>query len=366
MQVGEIFVTLGLKGAGKAKKDLKGVSDEMTGISKRSLAAVAAIAGVGYGFKALYDKAIATGQGFTKFSAYTEESTKQLQQWQYAARQYGVGAEEVEGSIRGLQQAVGQIQITGEVPKMFQMIADAVDIDYSKLEDTYYIMKKFQQFAQDKRFTVAAKNQALGEFISPEMISFLKQNKIDVDKARPNMLSDRQSLALQRIGASAAELKNTIEKDFAKVLIDLGPALITSLNKLIPLIDSLTRLIIKSIGSAADFLSDPSGNLKDLGTGLTEKTFWQQLFKDAMPWTYDKLQSLSVPNGTGMTMQDRLSQSIIDMKNGGSGSLGNVTFEQNFNFNGVNPDSNNVGRAARLGAQSGLQGAGLKTATKGN
>lgn len=312
MNIGNLFVRLGVVGGDKAKKQIDTTSSGMVGLSKKSLTAIAALAGVSYGFKTLYDRSLRLGTGLTKFSNYTGMSSQELQRWQYIAKQSGVSAEEMTSSISGLQDAIGKMHIEGEIPKFLQMIGRYVEIDNTKLEDTYYLLSKLQEFSRldlSPRDTAIA-NQLLGEFISPEVIGMLRSTRLTPDMVPQSaLLSDGEAKRLQEVQAAGARVQQQLEVAMAKLVNQVGPDLIKNFERLIPEIIKLTKTVSDALNNIMKFFADPKGQVEQLGEGLTDKWFWKQLFEDLMPWTSSQLNKFQESGGV-RGLQDRMSQNI--------------------------------------------------------
>ncbi len=103
MTIAEFFVKLGFKvNGGEALTKIQG--DLKTAADTAAKFAVAVDLGVGALTSLMYFAANAA-VGLNKFSQLSRVSTDQLQQWEYAAAGFNVKAEEVRGSILGIQQA---------------------------------------------------------------------------------------------------------------------------------------------------------------------------------------------------------------------------------------------------------------------
>lgn len=148
MNVADLFVSIGVKGADSAKKALDGTSKGLGDVASSGLAAKAAIVGTVYALERLMTGSAQRGMELQKFSALTGLSSQSLQQWQYAARVAGVGADEMSGSLKGVQAAMVDM-VTGKgAPAGMSLFARAVGFDASRARDTFYVMEKLQEFAQ--------------------------------------------------------------------------------------------------------------------------------------------------------------------------------------------------------------------------
>lgn len=151
MNVGELFITLGLKGGDKTSKELKGVGKTLGDVSTNALAVKAAIVGVIYGLERIMSSSMQTGAGLQQFSALTGLSTKQLQQWQYAARQVGVGADEVTSNFKSVQSVMAKAVLGEGKPKGMSQLEQMTGFDIKKSNDTFYVMGKLQEMVLKMR-----------------------------------------------------------------------------------------------------------------------------------------------------------------------------------------------------------------------
>lgn len=335
MNIGELFVTLGITGAPKVKKDLNSVGAEMRGLTKRGLAVFTAIAGISYGLKQLSSAATNSGNRLTKFSNLTGLSAEKLQAWQYIARQSGVAADEVTANVESISSAISDMIKTGQFSGEFLRIAEITNIDPSKLEDTFYILEKFREFTKSG-LPVGQVNSILQPFLSQDLIQALRSNDMTIDQVpKSALMSSGAAKRLQGLQIAGANLQNKLENSVAKVLAEVGPELIRKLNALIPVLTDLTKAVLLSIGNFAEFASDPGGQIKNAATGLMEPGVWKQIFEDALPWTTAKLREFSAPE-----LADRWSREIQNMQTGATDT--HITINQT--NHGVSArDANTIG-----------------------
>src|ERR1700744_4238817 len=103
MDIGSLFLNLGIKGSEKTVGALTDVKKGLGELGSMSLEAKAGIVAAMYALEQLFATSGKAGTDLTNFNAITGESVKTLQQYQYAARQVGVSNQEVEGSFKTLQ-----------------------------------------------------------------------------------------------------------------------------------------------------------------------------------------------------------------------------------------------------------------------
>lgn len=251
MEIGQIFVTLGLKGAGKTNSELKKTQDNIMGLSKKSLGAIAALAGVSFGLSAIYQRAINTGVGLNKFSNFTGKSSKELQKWQYIATTAGVAAAEVENTFRGLSQIGADFDITGNFPAELEAISKVIGgFDISRLGDADYMLRNLQKYLQSGAAPQNILNSMVSGLIGPDMTQFLNKNKLDPSNVPDSaIMSDRGSAALARTKVEFDKFIKDIEVRFARLFTKIGPKVLPQLKELAIQVVDLTEAIVNFLSN---------------------------------------------------------------------------------------------------------------------
>ncbi|AFC22579.1 hypothetical protein phi1422_0059 [Bdellovibrio phage phi1422] len=275
MKLGELFYRLGIKGGKESAKEVADVDRSLAGVSKKGLAVITALTGISYGFSQLYGAATRAGVGFDKFSGYTGLSTKKLQQWQWAARQSSVSAEEVEGSIKSMQSTIAGMKMSGQWSNEFQLMAKAVNMDWGKLEDPFYMLEKMREFAKGKDFGIDVQNQMLGSVgMSPDMIQFLRTSKLNPDKAPAWAIrSEGQIKAFANISRQMDNFQARLQSSFERVFVKHGPPFITAMEKALPVFEKLTGALIDFTTWIVKWFGDPQGQAAqamEMGAGVLD------------------------------------------------------------------------------------------------
>lgn len=343
MQVGSLFVTLGIAGGKKAEKDLNKVGQEVQGLSKKAFAAIATLAGVSFGFKMLYDAALRSGVGMSKFSNFTKLSTKELQQWQWAAEKTGVSAEEVEGNVRALQSSIASMASTGAfTPEFYKFANEAGDFDDSRKEDPFYILKKVDDFLRKSQLPVGEQNRILGSLgLSEGMIGDRRNpNRRNPENAPAYAIrSEGRINSLANMSASISSLQKQIQNMFEGVLLKFGPQLIKAFQEAMPVLKELTIAVTRLATYILQLISDPKAKVKEAAE--TTKEFWD---------------FISDSNKT--SMMDRYRDAIGSSVAGALGFVGEQTSDIIINFNQTN---NGVsGKDGNAIAAKGIEGMNKK------
>jgi hypothetical protein len=211
MTVAELFINLGVKGDGPAQKALVGMKKGLGDISSASLAAKAGVLAVLYGLERLTQGAAQQGLELQQFANLTGLSTDRLQRWQYAARQAGVSNEEMAASFKGIQTAMGNMQLGLGAPAGFGVFARTVGFDQTKLRDTFYVMEKLKEFAKVSPPDVG--NQILKSFgLGEGTIQFLRTTSVELDKIKPrNLFSEAEINQLAKVNIAWSNFWNTVK-----------------------------------------------------------------------------------------------------------------------------------------------------------
>lgn len=168
LNVGELFVNLGIKGSEKTIGAISSVKKGMNETASASLEAKAGIIAAMYAVEQLFAKSGATGTGLTNFNALIGVSTKTLQQYQYAGRQVGVSNEAMTGTFKTLQSAMAQTLMGGAAPKGLGLVAaftgGITPADIKKFaEHPELLIQKLQEYASKDK-NIAQRNEVLKSF----------------------------------------------------------------------------------------------------------------------------------------------------------------------------------------------------------
>lgn len=220
MTIGELFINLGVKGASAVGKTLTGVQKGMGDVVSSSLAAKAAILGVIVGLERLTGFASQIGMDLNKFAVTTGLSTDELQKWQYAMGRFDVSADETASTIKGVQNAMTDMMLGKGAPGSLDLLASKVGFDPKKANDTFYVMKKLQDFAKTQPPGVA--HNLLKDFgITDNVFQAMKNMNLEVDKiSKKDIINQKQIKQLTDI--------NKAWKDFWFSLRTMGVKIVAT------------------------------------------------------------------------------------------------------------------------------------------
>lgn len=238
MTAGELYVSLGVKGADKTMTALGSIKNGLTEAKSVSLEMKAALVGAMYALERVFAKSGAVGTGMTNFTALTGLSAKTLQQWQYAARQMGASSDDVTSSIMAIQKAMAGVDLNKGVPEGLMLLSQAAGgIDFRKKDDPFYMMAAFQKAVHNLGNSPRAKaieNYLVSSMgINPAMIAAMQRNAFNEKafKAAP-IYSDKELGNLDKANIGWSNLSNEIEMAFGHFNAKHGTELVKEFTTL--------------------------------------------------------------------------------------------------------------------------------------
>ncbi len=251
MNIGELFVNLGIKGGDKTLGTLSDTNKGMKSIASTSLEAKAAIIGAMYALQRLFSTSGQTGTNLTNFSALLgTDMVQTLQKYQYAARQVGITNQSVEGSFKALQGAMTKTLMGEGAPKGLARVAmltgemTPADIaEYAKRPEK--LLQKLQEYAQKEK-NGGLKNEVLKSFgLGDDMIAGLSRNAFRPEVlAKAPTYSDKEVEQLDKANIAWSNLANKIEMAFGRFNAKHGGALVTDISKIVDQVVKLSEAFV--------------------------------------------------------------------------------------------------------------------------
>lgn len=240
MNIAELFVNLGIKGADATVGALGSVKKGLGDVSSMSLEAKAGILAALYGLQQLTAASGQAGTSLTNFANLTGIMPQTLQKWQYAARQAGESNEELAGSFKSLQGTMTNTLMGKGAPEGFAMVQKAVGLDPARLKDTVYVMEQLNKAA--KAMPLEIGNTALKSFgMSDATIAAMRKgvfNQKNFDSAPT--YSDGEVKSLDKSNIAWSNLGNKIEMAFGHLNAKHGLQMVQDISKLA---DAVFRLV---------------------------------------------------------------------------------------------------------------------------
>lgn len=325
MEVAELFVKLGVRGADQAKKAVGGVKQGLVDVGNTSLTAKAAVIGVVYALERMTAAAGQHGSDLANFTRLTGASSQELQKWQIAATGVGIASEEMTASAQGVLGVMAQMQAGGAPPAGWEMFKQAVDFDPSRANDLFYFMDKLREFGKLTAAQPALGNKLMNSFgLTQGFIAASRNAKFDPSKTplglllQPGTLSGLEAVTAQW-ATFWAQLSNTRDQNVSA----FGPGVIKELSQALKLFRSLEKSVeglvktfpeLGTIGKAAllpilGLLIWAGGPITALSAAVTGLIFlmgeWEKhkendknsLFGDSKTGFWDKLEkNVNEPN----------------------------------------------------------------------
>lgn len=338
MNVGELFVSLGVKGADKTVGALTSVSKGMGDIKHMSLEAKAGILAALYGLERLFAASGQAGTGLTNFNALLGVSAQTLQKYQYAARQMGVANQDVEASFKGLQSTMTKTLMGEGAPKGLARLAMLTggitpeDINqFAKSPEL--LMQRLQQYALKEK-NVGLRNEVLKSFnISDAMIAAMSRNAFTPESlGKAPVYGDKEIESLNRSNIAWSNLGVKIEMAVGKFNSMHGGTLVRDIDKITTALIKLTGQLIlladkwkifEALSKVMNFLGDAAAAKP--GTVLGEK----HLEKKGLDWLMNAITPFAGESA------------------GAGGGNQNLTVNQNLNFQHDGTDHKKTGESVK-------------------
>ncbi len=298
MNIGELFINLGIKGSEKTIGALTSVSKGMGEAKNMSLEAKAGIIGAMYALERMFAASGAAGTGLTNFNAILGVSAQTLQKYQYAARQMGVANGEVEGTFKSLQSVITK-SLMGQAPTGLARLANVVgDISSADMlrfqQNPELLIQKLQQYAQKEK-NVGLRNEVLRSFgVGDSMIAAMARGGFNPGAInRAPTYGDKEIAALDRANIAWANLGNKIEMAVGHFNAKHGGQLVRDISmiteKVVILVESFVKLaesvkVFQLIGKAFEGW----GKIFDGLNGLVGKGGLSGFLKE-MPGTFQAI-----------------------------------------------------------------------------
>lgn len=285
MNVGELFVKLGIKGGDKTLSTLQANQKAFKGTASMALEAKAAIFGAIYALQSLFRTSNTAGSDLQNFNASLGISAQTLQRYQYAARQVGVDNKAVEASFRGLQATMTKTLMGEGAPKglarLAQLTGDLTPDDlmeFSKAPEK--LLQRLQEYASKEK-DAGFRTEVLKSFgLGDDMIAALNRQAF-----RPEVLNkaptygDKEIGALDKANVAWANLGNKIEMaigrfnakyglDIVKGISDITDQVIKLADALVLLSDKLKLFeTLKDVIDAITFVTGAGATTVDIVNG---------------------------------------------------------------------------------------------------
>lgn len=285
MNVGELFVKLGIKGGDKTLSTLQANQKAFKGTASMALEAKAAIFGAIYALQSLFRTSNTAGSDLQNFNSTLGVSAQTLQRYQYAARQVGVDNKAVEASFRGLQATMTKTLMGEGAPKGLARVAQLTGdltpddlMEFSKAPEK--LLQRLQEYASKEK-DAGFRTEVLKSFgLGDDMVAALNRQAF-----RPEVLnkaptySDKEIGALDKANVAWSNLGNKIEMAIgrfnAKYGVDIVKGISDITDQVMKLADALMLLseklklfeTLKDVIDAITFVTGAGATTVDIAGG---------------------------------------------------------------------------------------------------
>lgn len=268
MNIGELFINLGIKGSEKTIGAIDSTRKGMSELGSASLQTKVMILGAMYALERMMAQSAGLGTNLSNFNAVTGLSTKSLQEWQYAAQQAGVAGEEVAGSVKSVQDNMGKMLMGKGMPEGFGQVKAAVGLEENKVRDPFYVMKQLQEYA--KTVSPDVGNIALKSFgLSEGVIAAMRKNMFREDIfAKAPKYGEGEINQLNKVDVAWKNLGQKVEMAFGHFTAGHGMKMVGDISKITTEVIKLAEAFIK--------LADKIELFKQIGRVFEG---WAEIFK---------------------------------------------------------------------------------------
>ena len=245
MKIASLFVSLGLDGAGDVSKGLNKISGSLKELFSMSIQTKLTLAGIASGLTAAAFSAGKTGKDLLQFKYGFDLSTKEMQKFSWATRQFGVESSDAIGYIEGIQDALANARQGGGMAQTFS----ALHIDPSQVKDAFEVAKILGERAKTANVDYF---RTMGDLMSPSMVAANRRmsekggveawmNKAPASMVRSDAQIENQAKIALAFENFSQNLKTTMDNFIVK-----NEPLITKLIKQIEyLLEGLLSLVSK-------------------------------------------------------------------------------------------------------------------------
>lgn len=233
MKIAELFVALGFKVEGD---DILGSIDKRMDKAASTAGKLAlGVDAITTGLLFMADTALNAAVGLNKFFVSTGLSSTELQQWQHTAALANVSGQELEQTVRGLQEVGPKIMLnggSGAAPWLLLGLNPNMD----PFEMLKQLHKALQNVTPDRLAAARVIAQQAG--IGADMFQLLRQKNLPVDALKEQyILTSQNQEKLMALNAAWKNVKDESGRVSNKFLSELAPALTKLLDLVTYVID---------------------------------------------------------------------------------------------------------------------------------
>jgi hypothetical protein len=278
VQVGELFISLGLKGADVVEKGIKGAKDGMGALASMSLEAKAAVLALTAALEEGARRSLVEGTDLVNFSTETGIAIDKIGALKNEFRQFGSGAESgLLGTLKQIQSVITDVRFNEGTSGEFNLFKNLTGADPEKMKhDSVYVLEKARELAHKLKDDPQGLKKILkGVGISDEnVVAGLMRGSNDLTNLKPgNIINASEAATLDKTNIQLLNLWDNIKKFAGHETVKFGPSFVKDLIKVTEVVLQLTKALLELGNSLGVFklmdtlissIADKTGNgIKD-------------------------------------------------------------------------------------------------------
>lgn len=255
-KVGEMFMELGVKGSNATVGALGEARKGIMELGSMSLEAKAAIIGLFYTLEKLFTATGQQGVALTNMNTVTGMSVKTLQQYEFALRQVGGTAAEMDQTFKGLQNSITNMIFGKGAPERLLAVVSQLKkagIDIGNQEQKQWaehpekLLQRLQQYAQLKTVPLFEKSNFLKSFgLGDNVVAALEKNAFRPEIFKQaSVYSDKTVAGLNASAIAWSNVADKFEHAFGMITSKFGGPLAADFEKLVDPVAHLAAAIIE-------------------------------------------------------------------------------------------------------------------------
>lgn len=258
MNVGELFINLGVKGNDKTLYALGYVKGSLKETSSSALEVKAGIIAAMYALEQLMSASANTGTKLTNLNALFGFNIKTMQQYEYAARLAGASNEELTNSFVGIQKMMTNIRLNKGAPEGLQMVLRGTGKTMKDIkpmgehpEQFFQLLAQYMKTEKDigKRNFVADTFHLSNNIQAGMVRGGFNQNILD---SAPTY-TDKEVGKLDKIRQDWEKIETMIEMGIGKLTAQFGDKFLPQIADLVKQFFDLARVILELADSLKVF-----------------------------------------------------------------------------------------------------------------
>ena len=249
MNIGELFVTLGVKSESPKIREFEGA---MTSAILKATALIASITGVSLGIGDMIQQSMDAAVGLQRMESMTGLSGQELQKWQLIAQQANVSVGDVNSSILALQRNIAEIRLGRGNVAPFQLLG--IDISQSPFKILEQLRDRIKGLNRAQAVNLISQ---LG--LSPDMIRILTLTRKELEEfSHIRTLNPEQEKSLLRIKLALTQFQLAVKYTAESLVAQYGPMIV----KAIKLIATVFEHVISLMNSGVEGIKYFTENFK--------------------------------------------------------------------------------------------------------